>query len=166
MRGWSHWPHMAPSVGISSCHSVESGGLPSISRLKPDGKFCVIKAWGVDHTSHLRHRPLASPDVIVWKLVGQHLFLNIISFDFKVGTGGKFWCDHGTRDKLHQPLLPLSVRVSGCNSVENDGPTSISQHNPQHSHDWNRVETLVWSGQESFLRINRWPYVGIVFSIF
>ena len=34
-------------------------------------------SWA-DHTNHFWHHPVASPTVIVWKLVGQHLFGNII----------------------------------------------------------------------------------------
>lgn len=29
-----------------------------------------------------------------------------------------------------------------------DGPTPISEHNPQQSHNWNQTERLVWSGHE------------------
>ena len=31
--------------------------------------------------------------VIVWKMVGQHLFLNIIPKNFTAGIGWKLWCD-------------------------------------------------------------------------
>ena len=48
---------------------------------------------GVDHTDHFWHHPSASPAVIVWKMVGQHLFLNIIPNNFTGGTGPKVWCD-------------------------------------------------------------------------
>ena len=35
------------------------------------------------------------------------------------------------RDRSHRPLMAPSVNISGCNnSVNNDGQTSISQHNP------------------------------------
>ena len=60
------------------------------------------KVWcdqgrGVDRTGQFRHHPLASPAVIVWKVVGQHLFLNIIPSNFTAGTGRKVWCDWGMR---------------------------------------------------------------------
>ena len=53
------------------------------------------RGWGADHTDQFRHRPLASPAVIVRKVVGQHLFLNIIPSNFTVGSGRKVWCDRG-----------------------------------------------------------------------
>jgi hypothetical protein len=36
-----------------------------------------IGAWRADHTGQFWHPPLRSLAVIMWKLVGQHLFLNI-----------------------------------------------------------------------------------------
>ena len=52
-RGWSHWPIRTPSIDISDCNSVKSGGSTSISQHNPqqfhgwelDGDFGVIKAW-------------------------------------------------------------------------------------------------------------------------
>ena len=37
--------------------------------------------------------PSSSPVVIVWKVVGQHLFLIIILNNFTAGTKRKVWCD-------------------------------------------------------------------------
>ena len=42
-----------------------------------------------------------------------------------------------------------SINIFGCNRVKNDGPTSISQHNLQQSHTWERRESSVWTGHES-----------------
>ena len=50
---------------------------------------------GVDHTGQLRHHPSTSSAVIVWKVVGQHLILNIIPNNFTVGTKQRVWCDQG-----------------------------------------------------------------------
>ena len=33
----------------------------------------LVRLWGVDHTGRLGHCPSASPTVIVWKVVDQHL---------------------------------------------------------------------------------------------
>ena len=52
--------------------------------------------WGADHINQSRHYLSASPVVIVWTVVGQHLFLNLIPNNFIVGTRQKCWCDHGT----------------------------------------------------------------------
>ena len=44
--------------------------------------------------------PSASPNVIMWKLLDQYLFLNIVPNNFTAGTGWKFWRDHGTKPGL------------------------------------------------------------------
>ena len=55
--------------------------------------------WPVWLTPQLWYHPLASPNVIEWKVVGQHLFLNIIPNNLMVETGQFFWYDQGmTRD--------------------------------------------------------------------
>ena len=46
------------------------------------------------------HHPLTSLIVIVWKVLGEHLFLNIIPGNFMVETGRRFWYDRGM--SLHQ----------------------------------------------------------------
>ena len=51
--------------------------------------------WGADHTGQFWHHPSASPTLIVWKVVGQHLFLNIIPTNFMARTKQKSWCDWG-----------------------------------------------------------------------
>ena len=55
------------------------------------------------------------------------------------------------RGRSHQPLLTPSISISGYNSVKNDGPTSLFEHNPQQFHGWNWTESLVWAGHESML---------------
>ena len=35
----------------------------------------------------------------------------------------------------HRPILTPSVDISGHKNVKSDGPTSISEHNPQQFHD-------------------------------
>ena len=51
--------------------------------------------WGTDRTNQPWHHPSASPVAIVWTMVGQHLFLNVIPNNFTVDTRRKYWCDHG-----------------------------------------------------------------------
>ena len=38
----------------------------------------IWTGWGVVHTGQFWHHPSTSPTVIIWKVVGQHLFLNMI----------------------------------------------------------------------------------------
>jgi hypothetical protein len=80
--------------------------------------------------------------------VGQHLFLNINPSNVTARTGWEVWCDRGLRSWSHQLLLAPSVSISNCNSVESGGPTSNSEHNPKQFQDWNRTESLVWSGHD------------------
>lgn len=66
------------------------------------------KTWsswrGVDPTNHSWHHLLASLTVIVWKMMDQNLYLNIIPSDFMAGIERKGWCDqelslgHGLRN--------------------------------------------------------------------
>ena len=51
--------------------------------------------WGAYHTGQFEHHPSASSAVIVWKVVGQHLFLNIVPNNYTARTGRKVWCDRG-----------------------------------------------------------------------
>ena len=46
-------------------------------------------------TGQFRHHPSASPAVKVRKMVGYHLFLNIIPSNFMARTERKVWCDRG-----------------------------------------------------------------------
>ena len=78
------------SLRLKSKHHLQ------ISRPKPYGQFGVIGAsWEVDHTSQFRHHSSASLTVIMWKVVDQHLFINIIPDNVTAGTGRKVWCDRG-----------------------------------------------------------------------
>jgi hypothetical protein len=61
-----------------------------------------VIGWGVDYIGYFWHPPLASPVVIMWKVVSRHLFLNIIPNNFMVGIGGKRWCDPRTKAQSHQ----------------------------------------------------------------
>ena len=49
-----------------------------------------ISVWWTDHTGRFRHHPSASPAIIVRKVVGQHLFLNIIPGISRIEPTGKF----------------------------------------------------------------------------
>ena len=66
----------------------------------------------------------------MWRVVGRHLFLNIISKIFTTRTERKVWCDEGLRNWSHQPLMTSSVNISNYNSVKSIGPIFISEHNP------------------------------------
>ena len=55
----------------------------------------IWTGWGVHHINHFWHHPLASRDVIVWKVMGQHLILNIIHNNFTAKIEWKVWCDRG-----------------------------------------------------------------------
>ena len=56
------------------------------------------------------------PTVIVRKVVGQHLILNIIPKKFTTETGRKVWCDWRMRCRSHQAIPTPSVGISGCNN--------------------------------------------------
>lgn len=80
---WFDWPRVRGSEKVSSQN------IPS--RLKISKLYMVQFIWcpplvqysmRVDRTSHLWYYPSASPVVIVWKLVDQHLFHNIIFSNF------------------------------------------------------------------------------------
>jgi hypothetical protein len=109
----------------------------------------VRLAWGADHTGHLWHhiRQHLRPALAVWKVVGQHLYLNIILNNFTVVTRRKVWCDRGMRGWSHQSLMAPSININ----AKSGGPTPISQHNSQQFHDQNQAESLVWSGHEGLI---------------
>ena len=67
-----------------------------------DSHNTTFPSWGVDHTNHFRYHPLASSAVIMWKVVDQHLILNIIPNNFTAGTKRKVWCD---QNMTPPPLL-------------------------------------------------------------
>ena len=55
-------------------------------------------SWA-DHTMQFRHHPSASPALIVRKVVGHHLFLNIIPNNFTAWTEWKVWCDRDINNR-------------------------------------------------------------------
>jgi hypothetical protein len=106
---------------------------------------------GVDHTIHFWHHMPTSLAVIVWKVVGQHLFMYIVSNNFMVGIGREVWCDRNMRGWSHQPIQIPSINNSNYNNVKSDGPTSIFVHSSQQFHDWNQTKSLVWLGHEGLI---------------
>jgi hypothetical protein len=62
----------------------------------------------VDHTGHFWHRPSTFPAIIIWKVVSQHLFLNIIPNNSIARTGRKVSCDRGLILIL-VPLLLITI---------------------------------------------------------
>ena len=79
-----------------------------------------FQLWGIDHTRHFLYHPSLSPAAIVWKVVGQHLLLNIILTNFMAGTRWKDWCDRGHkwwRGGVSHPPLPTRV-ILRCSSSD------------------------------------------------
>ena len=109
--------------------------------------------WLALDTSHFGHNSSASLAVIVWKMVDQHLVLNIIPSNFTTWTGHKVWCDWGLRGWSRRPLLAPSVSISGCDSTKSGGPTSVFRHDPYQFHCWNQTESLVWSGHRGLITL-------------
>ena len=107
--------------------------------------------WGADHTDHLWHHLSASLVVIMWNVVGHHLFMNIIPNNFMDETRRKVRWGRDMRDWSHQSFTTTSINIFDNNIAKSGGPTSISQRNPQQFHDRNWTESLVWSGHESKL---------------
>lgn len=60
-----------------------------------------------NHTIHLWHHVSTNLTVILWKMVGQYLILNIVPNNFMVGTGWKVWCDQ----PMSLPLLKLQMYI-------------------------------------------------------
>ena len=145
------WHHPSTSLAVVVWKTVNQHLIPQqnpqqISRLEPNGNVGVIGAYeGADHTGQLWHHPSTSPAVIVWKRVGQHLFLNKISTSFMARTGRKCWCDRGIWGGWsHWLVLTPSISISGCNSVKIGGATSISQHNPQQNNFMAKTGRKCW----------------------
>ena len=72
--------------------------------------------WGANHTSQFQHHLSKSPSVIVRKVVGHHLFLNITPINFTARTKRKVWCDQRMSvyvkhvgDALHRSKWPQWV---------------------------------------------------------
>jgi hypothetical protein len=71
-------------------------------------------SWGVEHTGEFRHHMSASPIVIEWKVVAQHLFLNIFLSNFTTGTGHKFWYDRSMSPHPHRQTHLRWERTQWC----------------------------------------------------
>jgi hypothetical protein len=51
----------------------------------------------------------------------------------------------------HQLVLTPTVGISGYNNVKSGGPTFVSERNLDRFQSWNRTESLVWSGRETWV---------------
>ena len=86
------WPHQLASSSwtvYSSNHLLVASDWMLLLFL------VAVEKWGADHTRQFRHHPSASPAVIVRKVVGHRLFLNIIRSNSTARTERKVWCDRG-----------------------------------------------------------------------
>ena len=84
------WRQLTHPTTRLSCKRFNSKVFPSLHPCRS-----VSYHWGADHTGQFRHHPSASPAVIVRKVVGHHLFLNIIPSNFTTRIERKVWCDRG-----------------------------------------------------------------------
>jgi hypothetical protein len=80
----------------------------------------VPNPWGVDYTHHYWQCLLASPSVRVWKMMGEHLYINIPPNNVTAGTGRKRWCDQGMRGWSHRPLLASPATIMWKMEVRDD----------------------------------------------
>ena len=76
-------------IGYTNCQD-----LPG---LRNDKDYVNLNdKWRVNHTSQFRHHSSESSATTVWKVMGQHLFLNIFFSNFTARTGQWWiWCDRG-----------------------------------------------------------------------
>ena len=80
--------------------------------------------WGVDHTSHLWHRPLPSLNATMCKVMGRHLFLNTIPTSSQLEPVGDVvvigaW--------VQQPIW-VSVLIPTTRSVVKPCPSQVVVH--------------------------------------
>ena len=118
----SHTHSVGPSSGVWWC---ELGPTPPFHQWEclkcnnGQGLSASYVKWPsrADHIGRFQHHPSASPAIIImWKVVGQHLFLNLIPGNFIAGTKQKVWCDRGMTGRSHGAVLTPSVGTSDCNS--------------------------------------------------
>ena len=187
MWDWSHQQVRTPSIGISGYvivwkvvgqhlfmninpNNFTTGtrrGIWCDQGMRPDSTSnsrCALNGHG-NKFEHHQVQTLSigiSDYVIVWKMMDQHLFMNIIPNNFTAETGRGVWCDWGMRPDstpnsrcaLNDPGASSNTIYQHlwlCNRMKNDGPTSIYEHNPQQFHDWNWTGSLVWPGHEAGL---------------
>ena len=104
---YSSWPPMhltlsCPSILSNSCYMWPISCVIMVTPSNEWGERIAIYkwigwVWGADHTNQFRHHPSAYLVVTMWKVVGQHLFLNIIPNNLMPWTGEKALCDRGMR---------------------------------------------------------------------
>ena len=101
VSSWSGAPNGAAKSGVEGGWSINPKlHVPVCFLWSYPGIFVSFRRCIQLASMQLRgwlHRPVqsASPAVRLWKVVGQHLFLNIIFSNVTAGTGCKFWCDGG-----------------------------------------------------------------------
>ena len=95
--------------------------IPISAHTDWDTIICQFTCWGADHTKHFWYHLLASPALIVWKVVGQHLFLNIIPSEFTAGTRWKFWCDWHMNPQYISQLWWTGMSKQAAWSAQNHG---------------------------------------------
>ena len=91
-------------AGIFALVAIQSSGsgIACLIRMIPRVHF----HGGADHTSRFWHHP---PAIMVWEVVGQHLFLNIILSNFTVGTGRKVRCGQSMSWSGNTMLLSSTI---------------------------------------------------------
>ena len=106
---------------ISQCGSTQESFYSQSTALRnecsPFSVFPILRllllpnrffwAGRADHTGQFWYHPSASPVVIVLKVVGQHLFLNVIPNNFTARTEWNIWCDRGMSSHQQTPIMNL-----------------------------------------------------------
>ena len=118
---WLHIdsPYIRPKLkSWRSSNQCDNPHLGRFFKKSPDD------LWGVEHTNHLWHHPSTSLAVIMWKVMGQHLFLDIIPNNFTVGTGRKVWCDQAMNQRVRS-TFHISMMLSSIQEFIHPSPLPL-----------------------------------------